>query len=343
MKFSIFTVVDHHPGGARSIDQLYGEIQEQCVLADRLGLDGFWVAEHHFHEYGVSPNPAVLLAALAMRTERIKLGPAISVLPFRNPALVAEDYAMLDHLSGGRLVMGVGSGYLSHEFEGFGIAGENKRELFDRNLELLKRAWSGEAINIGGNDIKLNVLPVQRPHPPIYLAVLRAEAAYYVGRQGNRLMSVPYASCDTMEDIGPMIAAFRRGYAESGHRDDGATTLIALHAHVGESDEAVRDDAAEAFDLYVETRLYAKRQVYADILRSRLGLFGGVERVVDQLEELNAMGVEHVMLLMNFGGLPGERVLASMRLFNEEVVPRLRRRLGGVNPRGEAAAENARP
>jgi alkanesulfonate monooxygenase SsuD/methylene tetrahydromethanopterin reductase-like flavin-dependent oxidoreductase (luciferase family) len=324
MKLSIFSVLDHHPALPRPIGQLYEETLRQAELAERLGFDSFMVAEHHFHEYGAVPNPAVFLAAAAQRTRRIRLGPAISVLPFRNPLTVAEDYALLDQLSGGRLVMGVGSGYLKHEFEGFGVAGERKRELFDGHLDALRRAWAGEAVAVGGAPATINVQPVQRPHPPIYVAALRAEAAYHIGRQGNRLMSVPYASVGRLEDIGPMLAEHARGFAEAGGADAREATLIALHAHVAGSDAEARANAAEAFDLYVATRLYARRQTYDDILRSRLGLFGSVERVLGQLRELAAMGVGHVMLLLNFGAMPAARVEASMRLFAEAVAPPLR-------------------
>lgn len=332
MRFSMFTVLDHYPGGPRSIAQYYNEVLDHARLAEELGLDSFWVAEHHFHEYGVSPNPAVLLGAIAKQTARIRLGPAISVLPFRNPLQVAEDYAMLDQLSGGRLVMGVGSGYLAHEFTAFGIAPEEKRERFDDALEILKRAWQGQKVSFDGrfhkiDEVALNVLPRQRPMPPIYLGILRAEACYHVGRQGNRIILVPYASVERMEEIGSLVGAHQEGLAEAGadFADDAA--LVTLHTHVAESDAEARTNAAGCFDLYVETRLYAKRQVYDDILRSRLGIFGSVERATEQLVELAGLGVRHVVLLLDFGAMPAEAVRRSLRLITAEVIPAVEARL----------------
>lgn len=332
MRFSIFSVVDHYPSRPRSIAQYYDEVMGHARLAEELGLDSFWVAEHHFHEYGVSPNPAVLLSAIAMQTTRIRLGPAIAVLPFRNPLQVAEDYAMLDQLSDGRLVMGVGSGYLAHEFTAFKVAPEEKRQRFDDGLEILKRAWLGEKVSFEGrfhsiDQVALNVLPQQQPMPPIYLGVLRAEACYHVGRQGNRMILVPYASVDRMEEIGGLIAAYHEGLAEAGvdFADDAA--LVTLHTHVAESDAQARANAAQCFDLYVETRLYAKRQVYDDILRSRLGIFGSVETAVAQLVELAGLGVRHVVLLLDFGGMPAATVRRSMRMIADEVIPQVEARL----------------
>ena len=329
MRYSMFSVCDHYPGRERSGERYLAEILDEIERAEALGFESYWVAEHHFHEYGIVTNPALFLTAAAARTTRIRLGPAVSILTFRNPLQVAEDYALLDRLSGGRLIMGVGSGYLKHEFEGFAIDPADKRERFDGALDVILRAWAGERIvrddpwfqSDGGC---LSLLPAQRPHPPIYIAVLRREAAFHVGRQGNGLMCVPYATLDRMEDIGPLLGEHRAGLAEAANGGAPADpALVALHTYVARSDDEARAHAGAAFDLYVETRLYARRQVYDDILRSRLGLFGSVERVTEQLLELHAMGVRHVLFLVNFGGIAPERVHRAMELLAGEVIPRV--------------------
>jgi len=102
VRYSIFSVNDHHPRLARTVPQLYAQLMRQCELADALGYDTFFCAEHHFHEYGVVPDPAVMLSALAQRTKRIRLGSAISILTFHDPRRIAETYAMLDMMCGGR-------------------------------------------------------------------------------------------------------------------------------------------------------------------------------------------------------------------------------------------------
>jgi alkanesulfonate monooxygenase SsuD/methylene tetrahydromethanopterin reductase-like flavin-dependent oxidoreductase (luciferase family) len=330
LRYSIFSVQDHYPQrvAERDLATFYRQSLDQCVLAEQLGYDTFFVAEHHFHEYGAFPNPAVFLSAAATRTSRIRLGTAISALPFRHPMTVAEDYTMLDVLSGGRVVLGVGSGYLTHEFAGFGIDGAEKRERFDEALAALRPALRGERVTFEGKhvrlkDLAINVPPVQPGGPPIYVAVLRREAAYHVGRQGNRLMSVPYASVDRFEDVEALIGEFRRGGAEAGRAADDDDHVFAFHCHAAESDAAARRNAAEAFDLYVATRLYAKRQTYDDILASGLGLFGSVDTVAEKLARLHGWGIRHVMLLQNFGLLPAAAVEASMTTIAERVMPRL--------------------
>ena len=331
---SMFSVCDHYPDRPRSGNAFLEEVLEEIVQAEILGYDSYLVAEHHFHEYGLVSNPALLLSAAAQRTGTIRLGPGISVLPFRNPFQVAEDYALVDQLSNGRLIMGVGSGYLKHEYEGFALDGSDKRERFDGGLDILLRAWAGEAITHESSwfncaNAKLQLLPAQQPYPPIYIAVIRREAAYYVGRQNNGVIMVPYATVDRLEEIGGLIGEYEKGRSEAGHGGAaGPGALVALHTYVAETDEEARAHAADPFDLYVATRLYAKSQVYEDILATRLALFGSVERVADQIAELSEMGVKHLLFLMNFGNMPRDRVQRSMRLMAEEVMPRVAVRTG---------------
>jgi alkanesulfonate monooxygenase SsuD/methylene tetrahydromethanopterin reductase-like flavin-dependent oxidoreductase (luciferase family) len=331
MRLSYFSVQDHYPDRSRTVQELYAQVLRQGELADALGYHGFFVAEHHFHEYGTVPNPAVMLSALAQRTKTLRLGPAISVLTFHNPLTVAESYAMVDVLSNGRVILGVGSGYLKHEFEGYAISPSEKRTRFDENLGILKLALSGQRFSYEGSyhtvkDVQINVLPVQQVIP-VYVAILAREAAYHVGRQGNNIVCVPYASLDRFADMAAFVSEFKRGRAESSIPPQPYDNIFAFHTHVAESDEACRRNAADAFDLYVATRLYAKRQTYDDIMRSELGLFGSVDTVVDKIVELYRMGVTHIMTLQNFGFLAEAKVHDSMRLMAEEVMPRVARRL----------------
>ncbi|MBV8538668.1 MAG: LLM class flavin-dependent oxidoreductase [Alphaproteobacteria bacterium] len=330
MRLSFFTVQDHYPGRPRGVPDLYRSVLALADEAEALGYDTFFSAEHHFHEYGAVPNPAVLLSAIAQRTRRLRLGTAIATLPFHNPVNLAETYAMVDVLSGGRLVLGVGSGYLKHEFAGYGIDPAEKRERFDEALTLLRRLLAGERVTMDGRftrltDVQLNVLPLQAP-VPIYVAVLARDALIHVGRAGHDVMCVPYASVDRIEDVAAMVETYRTGRREA-ELDPAETGLWTFHTHVAESDAGCRREAEEAFNLYVATRLYAKRQTYDDILESGLGLFGSVERVADRLVELHGMGIRHVVALQNFGLMAEDRVVSAMRLLTQEVMPRVRARL----------------
>ena len=319
MRYSIFSVNDHHPRLARTVPQLYSQVMRQCELAESLGYDTFFCAEHHFHEYGAVPDPAVMLSALAQRTKRIRLGTAISILTFHDPRRIAETYAMVDMMSGGRLVFGVGSGYLAHEFAGFGIDPKEKRDRFNERLDIVKRLLAGETV---GKAV-LNVRPHEGRVPPIYVAVLAREAAYHVGKQKNRIFTVPYASCRDFADIGTMLAEYRKGRDEAGLPRDDDDHVFTLHTYVAASDEEARAQAKAAYDLYVDTRLYAKKHVYEDIIANGICLFGSVATVAEKMRRLHEMGIRHVATMHNFGALE----------------PAARRALhGAVCPRSDASA-----
>ena len=319
MRYSIFSVNDHHPRLARTVPQLYAQVMRQCHLAEDLGYDTFFCAEHHFHEYGVVPDPAVMLSALAQRTKRIRLGTAISILTFHDPRRIAETYAMVDMMSGGRLVFGVGSGYLAHEFAGYGVDPKEKRERFNERLDIVQRLLAGETV---GKAV-LNVRPHEGRVPPIYVAVLAREAAYHVGRQKNRIFTVPYASCRDFADIGTMLDEYRKGRAEAGLPQDDDDHVFTLHTYVASSDEQAKAEVKEAYDLYVDTRLYAKKHVYEDILANGICLFGSVATVARKMARLREMGIRHVATMHNFGALDPALVERSMTLFAREVMPRL--------------------
>ena len=304
----------------------------QCELAEELGYDTFFCAEHHFHEYGVVPDPAVMLSALTQRTKRIRLGTAISILTFHDPRRIAETYSMLDMMSGGRLVFGVGSGYLAHEFVGYGKEPKEKRDRFNENLDIVKRLMAGETLSYRGQfsaseKVVLNVLPHEGRVPPIYVAVLAREAAYYVGKQKNRIFTVPYASCKDFADIGTMLAEYRKGLADAGLKADDDDHVFTLHTYVAKTDEEAKVQAKAAYDLYVDTRLYAKKHIYEDIIANGICLFGAVETVADKICQLHAMGIRHVATMHNFGALEPALVEHSMTLFARQVMPRVAREL----------------
>jgi alkanesulfonate monooxygenase SsuD/methylene tetrahydromethanopterin reductase-like flavin-dependent oxidoreductase (luciferase family) len=335
MRYSLFSVNDHYPRLPRTVPQLYNQVLQSCELAERLGFDTFFCAEHHFHEYGVVPDPAVILSALAQRTKRIRLGTAISILTFHDPRRIAETYSMVDMMSGGRLMFGVGSGYLAHEFIGFGKEGKEKRDRFNENLDIVKRLMAGETLSYKGQfsaseKVVLNVVPHEGRVPPIYVAVLAREAAYHVGKQKNRIFTVPYASCKDFKDIGTMLDEYRKGRAEAGMPRDDDDHVFTLHTYVAKTDQEAREQAKDAYDLYVDTRLYAKKHVYEDIIANGICLFGSVDTVAEKMCQLHEMGIRHVATMHNFGALDPKLVERSMTLFAKEVMPRVESRVGAT-------------
>src|SRR6266542_6781895 len=155
--------------------EVYGHALAECKLADELGFDTVWLAEHHFSAYGICPSLAVLAAAVARETSRVRIGTAVVIAPFAHPVRIAEEWAMIDILSVGRLAFGLGRGYQPKEFVGLSISMEKTRERFDESLEVIRRAWTQERCSFEGEFFQVRDLcvlpkPVQKPHPPLWTA-----------------------------------------------------------------------------------------------------------------------------------------------------------------------------
>src|SRR5213080_855450 len=147
---------------------------EQMAWTEELGFDSIWLTEHHFIEYGLSVSPALLATAAAMRTQRVRIGLAAAILPFHDPIRLAEELAMVDILSGGRLDVGVGRGNRPVEFEGYRVPQIENRERFDESLAIIVKAWTAERFSFEGRhftipEVRVIPKPLQRPHPPVYV------------------------------------------------------------------------------------------------------------------------------------------------------------------------------
>ena len=319
MRLSAFTVVDEYPSDPPG-DRLL-EVVRLGEAAEAAGLSALWVAEHHFHSGGVAPSPPVLLAALGARTRRLRLGALVSVLPFHSPIELAEQYAMVDRLLEGRLNLGVGSGYIPLEFDGFGVDPGEKRERFDRAFDTLLDALDGKEVRMEAPrsvPVRINVRPVQRPHPPIWIAVQRREAVPFVARRGVSLALVPYATLSTWEELTDEVREYRASLPE-GTRGEVAATL---HLYAGPHPERAR----HALQRYLDSRLATQSAFYqekvrkdpahanaATIERTGWALFGSPREVAQRLRSFAATGVDEVLGIFDFGGLSGDEVRESVR------------------------------
>jgi alkanesulfonate monooxygenase SsuD/methylene tetrahydromethanopterin reductase-like flavin-dependent oxidoreductase (luciferase family) len=319
VRLSAFTVVDEY--ASESSNDRLGDVLRLAEAAEEGGLSALWVAEHHFHTGGVCPSPPVLLAAVGARTQRLRLGALVSVLPFHRPIELAEQYAMVDRLSGGRLNLGVGSGYIPLEFEGFGVDPSRKRELFDRGLETLLAAFEGKEVRSEGAQaapVRLNVRPVQQPHPPLWIAVQRREAIPHVARRGASVALVPYATLSGPAELAEEVKEYR-SHLPSGARGEVAA---ALHVYAGPNPDAAR----RALQRYLDSRLATQSAFYQEKVRrdpshasaatieaSGWALFGAPDEVAERLHVFASTGVDEVLGIFDFGGLASDEVARSVR------------------------------
>src|SRR5713101_3893926 len=135
--------------------EVYAHALEEARLADELGFEAVWLAEHHFSSYGICPSLAVLAAAIARETRRVRIGTSVVIAPFEHPLRIAEEWAMVDILSNGRLEFGLGRGYQPKEFRGLGVSMEKTREKFDESYEIIRRAWTHERMSFDGEFYKV--------------------------------------------------------------------------------------------------------------------------------------------------------------------------------------------
>jgi alkanesulfonate monooxygenase SsuD/methylene tetrahydromethanopterin reductase-like flavin-dependent oxidoreductase (luciferase family) len=322
VRLSVFSILDAFPPDVDFAGRnRYAELLSLADAADRSGLNAVWVAEHHFLPTGLCPAPAVLLSAIGARTRRIRLGSLVSVLPFHSPIEVAEQFALLDQLIGGRLNFGVGSGYIAAELEGFGIDPAEKRARFDRSLETILAAFRGEEVRgeaPTARPVRLNVRPRQQPSPPIWIAAQRREAIPFVARRGFSLALIPYATVRDREELADEIREFRAALPAG----QTATVSAAVHLYAGPAP----DRARAAFQRYLDSRLathstFYEQKAQADprlasadgLEESGLALIGSLNEVTEGIEAFGRAGVDELLGIFDFGGLSLSDAIGSVR------------------------------
>ncbi|MCH8195733.1 MAG: LLM class flavin-dependent oxidoreductase, partial [Chloroflexi bacterium] len=232
MKFSTFHLFPQPRDW--SVPEVYRYETEIIQGADDLGFDCAWIAEHHFRDYGVVPNTMLLLAHLAAKTRRIRLGNAIVILPFHNPLRVAEDAAMADILSDGRLNFGFGRGYQGTEFAGFGVSMDDTRSRTDEALDIILEAWKGEPFSYQGafyqvDNVQVVPQPVQRPHPPVFVASINVDSIRHYAKRGIPFIVSGMESASALQES---CALWREIARANGHDPDGKEIVASRPAYL---------------------------------------------------------------------------------------------------------------
>ncbi|MGE5217708.1 MAG: LLM class flavin-dependent oxidoreductase [Chloroflexota bacterium] len=318
-------------------DVYYRQILEQIELAEELGWECFMFNEHHFLGYGgLAANPAVLLAAAAARTSSIRLGPCIAILPLRHPLLSAEDYAMVDALSGGRLEFGIGSGNTEMDYKVFGVTRENDRQRLREAIEVILKVWGNERIGHKGefwsfDPLTLYPRPIQQPHPPIWVAGTSVEGLGWAGRQGYHIMIVGHPH--PPEKVRPGIEAWKQGLLEAGFDPKQKHCQFHVRTHVNASAAQARAIGMAAIKRYDEISRIGRRSLTAapaeydwdSMLATGRNNYGDPTQCIKQI--YNAMEnyyFDTLTTTFNFGGIPHAEIMKSMRLFAKEVMPAFR-------------------
>ncbi len=326
--------MNREPDAARAQDTLHlgvtpwvfeGEglaaaLPEQAEFAEKLGFDSLFLPESHFGGPASIPTPLLLLAAVASRTTRLHLGTTSFLLPVRNPIHVAEEVAVLDRLSQGRVILGMGRGFRGALFTAFGVPAEEKRDRFEAALEVMRRAWAGEAVaweaGIGDaappTPVHVAPLPVQRPHPPLWVAAFGPKAVAQAGRLGLPYLASPIESLAALEQN---YARHQEAFAAAGHAEPVAVPVmrtlfisrdaaLVARARAGLVQQAAALAKAPASSL--------RRAAAANV--ADWAIVGDPDEVAEGVRRYREkLGVTHLIARVQIPGLAREEVEASLR------------------------------
>jgi len=346
MDFGYFTLSDnHYDDNLRGANELIADILDEAVYAEEVGLRSAWIGEHHFSALGVLSCPDLVLANVAARTTRIRLAPAVTVLPLHHPIRVAEQWATLDLLSGGRVDFAAGRGYDRREYMPFAVSFEDNQSIFEEGMELVRRLWSSDhRISHHGKhyqfeDVEITPKPVQRPLPA-YVASFSKPSIDLAAKLGCGLIVAPFAAAMTFGGLQEVSRYYREACAAHG-RPPGRL-MCSYFTHF--ADDQARENAARARQVryyqecvigsfpsapgkvppsytYFIDMVDRLKKVRPEDLTENAVLIGSPARITDTLEKVQAAGFDEVILYFNVGLKPHAQVKEEMARFMAEVAP----------------------
>lgn len=343
------------PSPAEDAARIDQQIEQVCY-AEALGFGDVWLTEHYFTGESVYNDALLFAAAIAMRTERIRIGFAVLQMPFHHPVRLAVQLSLLDNLSRGRIDVGIGKGTVFNEYEfiGYGLRSADSRERLEEAQDIFTRLFRETPLTHKGKYFNLHVpelrpRPVQLPGPPLWRSVISPSSFTDCGRLGIPILT----SRLPVDRIGERWKLYEAGLIEGGHDTITRTRLLEQSAlwrnvYVAESD-AQAEDELSAVLLDTRHHMMHVRNTYnpedftidpvmlnpwtnpavsdseaLPFILATGSIFGSSKRVREQVAELRDAGVRHLLCQTGFGDMSHDQTMASMRRFGEEVMPRFR-------------------
>jgi alkanesulfonate monooxygenase SsuD/methylene tetrahydromethanopterin reductase-like flavin-dependent oxidoreductase (luciferase family) len=332
MKIGLAMTARQLPGSQRALGEIYRQVLDEAVLGEELGFDSWRLAEHHFAEDQHNPAALPLLAAAAVRTERIRLGTYVLLLALHNPLRIAEDAAMVDILSGGRLDLAIGAGPMPNECAVFGVPVEERYGRTYEALEILEKCFTQEQFDHRGRyydfpGVRATTKPVQRGGPPIYMAALGPQSLARAGTRGYHLASVLHT---------PLVHIYRDAQERAGRtRADYRLMSGPVTVHLAATREQAWDECERSLHWWIS--FYRARGLEMPLpaleeMRSTpgVGIFGQPfavgtpEDALGVLEAYKDVDLDEMVIQFNHPGMAAEPVANSMRLFASELMGEIR-------------------
>jgi len=323
--------------GTGNCDEQYNLLIETALFADRNGFKAVWTPERHFQAFGgLYPNPSVLSASLAMITQHVQIRAGSLVLPLHSPVRVAEDWALVDNLSHGRIGISFATGWHEHDYV---IAPENyqdRREVMFRDIEIVRRLWSGETVLLPGprgkpTPVKTLPRPIQ-PILPVWVTVSKPPTWIRAGEIGANVLTSLITT--SLEDLRQHIASYRQARLENGHDPRSGIVSLMLHTYLGADEHLIRERVREPLILYLQTYLDQLRPLMNGLadnssteMQSLLefaferylqesSLLGTPSKCMNTIHKLSAADVDEIACLVDFG-LDLETTMESLDLLAE--------------------------
>jgi alkanesulfonate monooxygenase SsuD/methylene tetrahydromethanopterin reductase-like flavin-dependent oxidoreductase (luciferase family) len=333
VKFGVF---DHVDWGGAPLDRHFEDRLALVEAYDRLGFHGYHVAEHHGTPLGTAPSPSLYLAAVAQRTSRIRIGPLVYLLPLYHPLRLIEEVCMLDQMSRGRLMLGIGRGVSPIEAGFFGNPPEGQQALYDETLEILLKGLTSERLDHDGaqyrlRDVPMTLRPFQQPHPELWYGVSSPESTLWAAR--NRVNVVTLAAAARAR---PTMDLYKGEWAALGRPADDLPLMgLSRHIVVADSEEAAQAIAGHAYRVWRASfiKLWVDRghdparfgyypEEWVQMEASRHGCAGTPDKVVRYInEEIGTSGCNYLVSSLVFGDMTRSEALRSAELLAGEVMP----------------------
>ena len=346
MQFGYFTLSDNnYEGNRRGANRFVADILDEAVYADQIGLNSAWIGEHHFSTLGVLSCPDLVLAQVAAKTERIRLAPAVTVLPLHHPIRVAEQWATLDLLSGGRVDFAAGRGYDRREYAPFDVSFDDNQSIFEEGMEVVRRLWADDAPvthhgrHYSFDNVAITPRPLQRPIPA-YVASFSRPSIELAARLGCNLVVAPFAAAMTFGGLRQVRDLYAETCARHGHPTGRLMCSYFLHFADTPAEEAAArarqiryykecviaafpGDPATAppsYRYFIEIVDRLTRVQPSDLGENSV-LLGSPAQVTDTLKKVEAAGFDEVILYVNVGLKPHAQVKDEMARFMADVAP----------------------
>jgi alkanesulfonate monooxygenase SsuD/methylene tetrahydromethanopterin reductase-like flavin-dependent oxidoreductase (luciferase family) len=346
MEFGYFTLSDnHYENNPRDANTFVSDITAEAIYADQIGMHSAWIGEHHFNSLGVLSSPELVLSFIAARTKHLRLAPAVNVTPLHHPIRVAEQWATLDLLSGGRVDFAAGRGYDSREYEPFHVSFKDNQSIFEEGMEVVQKLWAAEGrISHHGkhyhfDDVRITPKPLQKPLPA-YIGSFSKPSIELAARLGYGLIVAPFAAAMSYGGLKQVADLYNETCAKHGKKP--GRLMCSYFTHFADDAQQEAAQRARQVRYYKECVIPAfpgdpktappsyhyfidmverLRKVRPEDLTENSVLLGNSARITEVLKKVEAAGFSEVILYFNVGLKPHPQVKEEMDRFMREVAP----------------------